>query len=93
MNIAVTLFSEKEKEINNFLSKFYNTSLDIPNSLKWEKKYQNPVEITEIIGTFVDNEDDFNISMWVCLDKDVFIKVTSKNADDIIKYIYERFPY
>ena len=34
MNIAVTLFSEKEKEINNFLSKFYNTSLDIPNSIK-----------------------------------------------------------
>ena len=87
MSAIVYLTSNKKGELEKFLSSFYNTSFSIFNDLKWKKKYSNPVEITEIIGTFVDNEDDFNISMWVCLDKDVFIKVTSKNANDIIKYI------
>lgn len=93
MNIVVTLFSEKEKEINNFLSKFYNTSLDIPNSLKWEKKYQNPVELTEIIGTFIDNNDKYSINMWISLDTGLFINVNDNNADEIIRYIYERYPW
>lgn len=93
MDVIVRLYSSKRNEINKFLGDFFGNSNEYINLLEWEKKYQNPVEITEIIGTFVDNEDDFNISMWVCLDKDVFIKVTSKNANDIIKYIYERFPY
>ena len=36
--VTVNLFSEKEGEVNKFLSHFYNTNLDIENSLKWEKE-------------------------------------------------------
>ncbi len=89
----ITLYSKKKGELNRFLSRFYNTNLEIENCLKWEKESANPVELAEIIGTFIDNSDDYYLNMWLCLDKDVFVNVTTENADNIIRYLYERFPY
>lgn len=93
MQATVTLFSCKKGELNNFLSSFYNTNLDIHNSLKWQKKYANPLELAEIIGTFIDNCDNYNINMWISIDKNLFISITEDNANDIIRYLYERYPY
>ncbi len=94
MSVSVNLYSKKKGELNKFLSHFYNTNFDLEDSLySWEKKYANPIELAEIIGTFADNCEDYFLSMWICLDKDVFIHVTQENANDIIKYLYERFPY
>ena len=91
--VSVNLISEDSYELEKFLSSFYNSSFDINNNLNWEHKYSNPVELAEIIGAYVDNFDDFNIVMWVSLDKDVYINVTTDNADSLIKYLYERYPY
>ena len=93
MFVSVNLYSEKLGELNNFLTKFYNTNLEIYDDLSWEKKYNNPIEIAEIIGVFLDNIDDYFINMWICLDKNVYINVNEKNGNDIIKYLYERFPW
>ena len=93
MKTSVNLYSEKKGEINKFLSKFYNTNLGITNNLSWEKNYDNPIELAEIIGTYVDNSEDFEINMWISLDEGIFIKITYKNANEFIKYLYERFPY
>ena len=93
MNATVNLFSEKKGELNRFLSNFYNTNLNIENKLNWEKKYANPIELAEIIGIFIDNIEKYFISMWISLDKNTYIKVTDINADNIIKYLYERYPY
>ena len=93
MQATVNLYSDKKGELNNFLSRFYNTNLEIYESLKWEKKYANPLELAEIIGTFIDNIDDYNIAMWISLDKNVFISISENNANDIIRYLYERYPY
>ena len=84
----VNLYSKNKGELNNFLSKFYNNNLKITDDNSWEKDFNNPVEIAELVGAYIDN-----ISMWICLDEGVLIKITNKNADDIIKYLYERFPY
>ena len=89
----VNLYSKKNGELNKFLSRFYNNNLEIEDKNSWEKEYNNPIEIAEIIGTFVDNIEDYEIDMWISLDEGVMIKINSKNADDIIKYLYERFPY
>lgn len=91
--VSVNLISEDSYELEKFLSSFYNSSFDINDNLNWEHKYSNPVELAEIIGAYVDNFDDFNIVMWVSLDKDVYINVTTDNADSLIKYLYERYPY
>ena len=93
MFVSVNLYSEKLGELNNFLCRFYNTNLEINNDLSWEKKYNNPIEMAEIIGVFLDNIDDYFINMWICLDKNVYINVNEKNGNDIIKYLYERFPW
>ena len=103
MYSSVKLYSNKDGEIFNFLSKYircdnYSTQklrdLDVYfHSLEWERKYVNSIEIATILGVFADNMDKFEIKMWVCLDEGVFIKVTSYNADNIIRYLYERYPY
>lgn len=93
MSIIVNLYSEQKGEINRFLSKFYNNNLDLTDTLKWEKKYINPIEIVDIIGAFIDNKDKYNINMWISLDKNIFVNVTEYNSDAIIRYLYERFPY
>ncbi len=96
MDVIVRLYSSHRNEINKFLNDFYGRNeadKSHINLLEWEKKYQNPVEITEIIGTFIDNNDKYSINMWISLDKGFFINVNDDNVDDIIRYIYERYPW
>lgn len=93
MIATVNIYSNKKGEVNKFLSHFYNTDFELENNLKWEKEYANPIELAEIIGAFIDNLDEYILNMWICLDKNVYVNITNENADDIIKYLYERFPY
>ena len=93
MATVIKIHSKKKGEINKFLSKFYNTNLEIEKKLRWEKEYKNPIEMAELIGIFADNIDEFDIKMWVSLDKDIFINISDKNANNIIKYLFERYPY
>ena len=91
---SVSLYTDKEGELQKFLSKFYNSNFsELKNNLIWVKEYQNPIELAEIIGIFADNYDDFLLKMLISIDKDVFINITSKNANKVIKYLFERFPY
>ena len=98
MKTFVRLYSNTQGEIKKFLTQFYFTTDDILNSvedntLALEIVFENPVEMADIVGTFIENKDDFQINLWLCIDEDVLINVTSNNVDEIIKYLYERFPY
>ena len=100
MKTLVKLFSNKDGEIIRFLNNLYigtnnvnnynNNNLDI---LEWEIFYENPIEIADIIGVFIENKENYEINMWISLDKDVLINITDYNADKIIRYLYERYPY
>jgi len=93
MFTVVNLYSDKKGEISKFLSDFYNKEISLENDLKWENEYDNSIEIADIVGTFIDNNDKYKINMWISLDEGTFINVTDDNADNIIRYLYERFPY
>lgn len=93
MVTIVSLYSEKNGEINRFLNDFYNTNLHFEKSLKWEKDFDDPIEMAEIMGVFIDNKDKYSVNMWISFDKGLFINVTENNIDEIIRYMYERFPY
>ena len=93
MKSKVILISKENGEIENFLEKYANKKIELDNPLIWNEDFSNPIEISEIIATFVDNVHDFNINMWITLDKNIFIKVSPANSNDIIKYLYERYPY
>lgn len=93
MSAIVNIYSEKPNEIKNFIDKFYDDNFDIENNLEYEIIFENPVVTSDIIGAFIDNNDKFDIHMWLSLDKNIFINVTNHNADKIIRYLFERYPY
>lgn len=93
MKAKIILFSYKNGDIDNFLSKFYNTKFNTKDSFSWSKEFCNPIEISEFIAAFADNINSFNITMWISLDENVFIKISPANVNYVIKYIFERYPY
>ena len=88
----VVLYSKKNNEISNFLNS-YSKELINSEILEWKKEFKNPIEIADIIGVFIDNNENYDINMWISLDKDFFVNVTNNNADQIIRYLFERYPY
>ena len=90
---ALICIVQKNGEIKRFLDKFFNCNINLTDNLHWNKEFQNPIEIVDFIGVFIDNIDDYKITMWISLDKDVLINVNNTNANNIIKYFFERYPY
>ena len=77
MSVIVNLYSKKSKEIFRFLNSYNNQeNLQNKDLLQWKKEYNNPIEIADIIGVFIDNNEKYDINMWISLDKDFFINVT-----------------
>lgn len=93
MSVVVNLYSKKDNEIYRFLNDFNKEDINDKNALEWTKEFKNPIEIADIIGVFMDNNDKYDINMWISLDKDFFINVTDNNANQIIRYLFERYPY
>lgn len=89
----VNLYSDKRGEISRFLNNFYKKNIPLKNELKWEKTFENPVEMADILGAFIDNKDLYKLNMWISLDEDAFINVTENNVNKLIRYLYERYPY
>jgi len=92
VSVVVNLYSKNDNQISKFLNSFNEENVEY-NILEWEKEYNNPIEIADIIGVFIDNNENYDINMWISLDKDFFINVTDNNADQIIRYLFERYPY
>ena len=93
MKTSVNIYSVKENEIKKFLDKFYDLKKDVKNNKNWFYEYDNPVELADIIGVYIENSEDYKMNMWVCLDEGFLLNVTEKNADKIIRYLFERYPY
>lgn len=93
MSVTVSLYSTENGEIARFLHDFYEKNIEIKNALEWEEEFKNPTQSASIIGAFIDNNEKFKINMWVSLDAGFYINVTDFNADKIIRYLYERYPY
>lgn len=91
MKTKISLYSTEKSEISKFLYKYYNQNFE--HTIKWEKEYDNPIEMADIIGVFLENNYKFKIAMWISLDPDVYINITDDNGDKIIRYLFERYPY
>ena len=86
---TLNLYCKDQNELSSFLERFYNK--------KFEKSienitFDNPIEMVDLISAIIDNNDKYNISAWINLDEDIFIKISNSNLDYIIKYLYERYP-
>ena len=92
MKGIINLYSETPGEIKKFLELFYSKNIEISKDLFWETSYDNPIDMIELISCFIDNKEKFQINIWISIDHNIFINVTDDNLDNIIKYIYDRFP-
>jgi len=88
---TINLFAEKSQILNEFIQKFYEINYNSEN-LKYERKYENPIDMIEIISTLIDNNEKYQIGIWMSIDENVFINITENNLDKIIKYLLERYP-
>ena len=88
---VLNLFTETKENLEDFLDKFYNMSFSL-SELKFEKEFDNPIDMIEIISTIIDNNERYPIGIWVSIDKDIFINITENNLNTIIKYFLERYP-
>ena len=93
MSVSVSLYSNKENEIYSFLDKYNNKIIVDIYTKEWSKNFENPIEIADIIGVFIDNSNKYNLNMWISLDENFYINVNNTNADKIIRYLFERYPY
>ena len=91
MYYSVNLFSESPENMKKFLEQFYNCNI-ANMDFSYEKSFQNPVDMIELISTLIDNNDKFNIGIWINIDKDIFINITENNLDKVIRYLFERYP-
>ena len=88
---VLNLFTETKENLEDFLDKFYNMSFSL-SDLKFEKEFDNPIDMIEIISTLIDNNERYPIGIWVSINKDIFINITENNLNTIIKYFLERYP-
>ena len=93
MKSTINFYSEINGEIKKFLERYYSKNLNLEDNLYFQKEFDNPIDMIDIISCFIDNNNKFKINLWISLDKDVYICVTDKNINSLIKYIYERYPY
>ena len=93
MSTIINFYSDTKGEISKFLSNFYGKQTILENDFKWEKSFENPIQMADFLGVFIDNKDLYKINMWISLDEGIFINVTEDNVDNIIRYLYERYPY
>ena len=93
MKTKINFYSQKDGEIKKFLEQYYSKNLTLENNLFFEQEFDNPIDMIDIISCFIDNNNKFEINLWISLDKDVYICVTDTNIKNLIKYIYERYPY
>ncbi|MBR3152948.1 MAG: hypothetical protein IKF52_05050 [Clostridia bacterium] len=89
----LNLFSTNLNDINSFLSKFYSINITSYSDKNCKLNFNNPTELVSILSAIIDNNETYNITAWINLDDDTFIKVTENNLNEIIKYLYERYPY
>jgi len=87
---TINLFCKDNSKLLAFLEKFYNKKLD--KSIE-NFSFENPIEMIDLLSAVIDNNDKYNIAAWINLDEDIFLKVTNSNLNEIVKYLYERYPY
>lgn len=96
MQPSIKLYSNTPGDIYKFLKHFYFdiTKENIPKEIvEWQKHFENPIEIADMIGVCIDNNNKYDINVWINLDENISINVTNSNVTKIIKYLFERYPY
>lgn len=93
MAVNVSLVSEKNNAINNFLVKFFDNKISADSdTYEWDYSLTNNLDSINLISCLMDNIDLYpSINLWISFDPNLFIKVKEDNYENIIKYIANRY--
>ena len=92
MALAVNLRSEKDGEIKNFLEKYYEKEVSLEEDVEqWVYIYNKPLGAIDLICAVMDNNDKYQISMGIQVDKGDVFPITAENHNDIVKGILYLF--
>jgi hypothetical protein len=97
MSFVVSLCSRKSGEIGRFLKSYYEKNVNIDEDVEqWMYVYNKPMDAVDIISAVIDNNDRYEIDIYIQVDKGETHSVTMENHNDIIKSIiylyYEEQP-
>ena len=88
MSISVNLWSRKEGEIKRFLDSYYEKDVKMDSDVgHWIYVYSKPLDAIDIMSALTDNNDEYQISMCIQIDKGDVHSVTPENHNDILKGI------
>lgn len=89
-SVSVSLITNKENELNNFLSSYYEKEMHVATkAFKWCTFYQSPLECLDIVTAAVDNNDKYNVQVLVQL-PELEAVINENNVNAFVKYIYLR---
>lgn len=86
------IYADNKKDIEKFLRLFYMQDIVLENKSYYELSFENPIHMLDILSSYADNSDKFDINLWISLDTDIYILITETNINEINKYILERYP-
>ena len=78
MSVIVSLYSKKNNQIDRFLSKYNKDFAHSKDATEWKKNIDNPIELADIIGVFIDNNDEFDTEYIPVGDK---IAISKRRSD------------
>ncbi|OGO81190.1 MAG: hypothetical protein A2Y21_01185 [Clostridiales bacterium GWC2_40_7] len=92
MAITVNLWSRKTGEIKRFLEKYYGKDVYMDEDVdNWIYVYNKPVDAVDIISALIDNNDRFQILIYIQVDEGDIHPITVENHNDVIKGIFYLF--
>lgn len=90
---SVYLISKNFFSLKKFFKRFFQKNDISTFSKENQIFFKNPVDMSILLSLIIDNNDKYKISPWINLDEGFYIKVTEKNLNSIIRYLFERYPY
>lgn len=93
MAVNVSLVSDKNNVINNFLASFFDNKISTDSdTYEWDYSLTNNLDSIDLISCLMDNIDSYpSINLWISFDPNLFIRVKEDNYEKIIKYIANRY--
>lgn len=93
MAVGISLVSEQNNVINNFLTNFFDNKITTDSdTYEWDYSLKNDLESIDLISCLMDNIDLYpSLNLWVSFDPNLFIKVKEDNYENLIKYIANRY--
>ncbi len=92
MSVSISLWSNLQGEIQNFLSSYYQKDfINNEQVNSWTSDFSNPLESIDIISALMDNFHKYKVTMYIHMENGYLHKITDENYNDVIKGLLELY--